>query len=119
METTDKKQNPSGGDQQQTAGDTTNSNKAWWEQFTGAIPSDKDSLKSLTRLLSNPLTAIISLLVLGYLLFTQKQAMEAKIAKEMEHLNREIKRLKKKQKKLNRIMNAPDSPAEKRFAVMD
>lgn len=123
METTDKKQNPpSGGqtgkEQRQTAGDAPNSSKAWWEQFARAIPGDKDSLKNLNSLLSNPLIAIIGLLVLGYWLFTQKQAIEAKMTKETELLNKEIKRLKKKQKKLNRIIRVPDGH-EKRFSVMD
>ncbi|SEW46023.1 hypothetical protein SAMN05428988_6216 [Chitinophaga sp. YR573] len=95
--------------------------QAWWEQLAGTLQDDKEGVKGWYKLLSNPLTVIIGLFLLGYWLFTQKQGANAHIEKESEQLKKEMKRLKKKYKKLQKSIHSStnNSGASNGFVVLD
>lgn len=133
MERTDKKQNIPNGDptgkkwQQAVGEEKTLDNKAWWEQLAGAMPNDKESVKNWYSLLSNPLIIIFGVLILGYWLVTQKRETATHINanknvdKEKEELNVEIKRLKKKYKKVKKRIRTPidNKMTRQRFTLLD
>lgn len=100
---------------------TTGNSQAWWEQLAGTLQDDKEGAKGWHKLLSNPLTVIIGLFLLGYWLFTQKQGANAHIEKENEQLKNEMKRLKKKYKKLQKSIHSStsNSSASTGFVVLD
>jgi hypothetical protein len=110
-----------GKQQEQNAGKETGKNKAWWEQFVGAIPDDKEEQKKWYKLLTHPLAIITGLIMFGYWWFNQKQKHYARIEQENAELKTKITRLKKKCKKLKKRMRANTSHGEKsnRFAVLD
>ena len=107
--------------QEQNAGKEKGKDKAWWEQFVGSIPDDKEEQKKWYKLLTHPLAIIAGLIALGYWWFNQKQKHYVRSEQENVELKSEIKRLKKKCKKLKKRMRVNTSYGEKsdRFAVLD
>ncbi|HMT75473.1 MAG TPA: hypothetical protein PKA77_15480 [Chitinophagaceae bacterium] len=75
--------------------------KSWQEKITGQIASDKDLLAGLLKLLSHPLVFVVLLLAAGWW-FSKKQpaaagAAEAGTARELKKLKKKYKKLKRKQ----------------------
>lgn len=112
-----------GKERQQAAGEqkATGNPQAWWEQLAGTMQNDKEGVKGWHKLLSNPLTVIIGLFLLGYWLSTQKQGANAHIEKENEQLKKEMKQLKKKYKKLQKSIysSTSNSSASAGLVVLD